>query len=231
MKKHIPLLLLGLLIASCSGGLPNFASLIASPTIPPPTDTPTIEPSVTPLPTYDYFSTATATPVTFTPAPTSLIPDLPTDTPQPPPDFSAQFITELNPNSYFSQSVGFAGILYSNPILYWNSGPCQTRYIDMSVFVEDIINTKDVYMYLRPREKSNTLLVGEWSAGAQMLKAENGSFNYHIRPINIRQYYNFLDAWLEYQFVAVNADREIIGRTPVYERNLTLQMCRIVTSP
>jgi hypothetical protein len=166
--------------------------------------------------------------VTFTPTDNSLIPDLPTDTPEPLPDFSAQFITNLDPNSYFNKSVGFAGIIYSSPILYWNSGPCQTRAIDMSVFVEDVVNTKDVYMYLRPREKSNTLLVGEWSAGAQMLKAENGSFNYKIRTFNIRKYYNFRDAWLEYQFVAVNEDREIIGRTPVYQRNLTLQMCQML---
>lgn len=231
MKKILPLLLCWTLLTGCAGVSLDLTSLLGTSTPTLPADTPTPQPTVTPLPTYDYFSTVTATPVTFTPTSTSLIPDLPTETPQPLPTFSPQIVSNLDPNSYFNRDVGFVGILFSNPVLYWNSGPCQTRQIEMSVFVEDTVNTENVYMFLRPREKSNTLLLGEWSAGAQMLRAENGSFTYKIRPINIRKYYNFLDAWLEYQFVAVNKDRQVIGRTQVYERNLSLQMCRPVGSP
>jgi hypothetical protein len=37
-----------------------------------------------------------------------------------------------------------------------------------------------------------------------------------------------VDAWLEYQLVALTKDRQIIGRTPIYDRNLSLVRCRPV---
>lgn len=229
MKKIIPFILFGLIFSSCSGGIPNLANLIASPTPPAPVDTPTPQPTVTLIPTQDLFATLTATPVTVTPTETSLIPDLPTDTPEPLPVFSPQIVNDTN--TYFTQGKGFLGILYSNPILYWNSGPCATRNIKMSVFVEDIIRTDKVFLFMRVRDKRNTLLVEEWSAGAEMIKAENGSYNYNIRPFNLRKYYYHKEAWLEYQFVAIDKDRFVIGRTPVYDRNLSVVMCKPVSSP
>jgi hypothetical protein len=81
---------------------------------------------------------------------------------------------------------------------------------------------------MRLREKKNTLLVTEWGSGAIMVKEENGSFNYNVRTFNIRRYYHFRDAWLEYQLVALNEDGEVIGRTPIYDRNLSLVLCRPV---
>jgi hypothetical protein len=228
MKKIIPLILAGLILAGCSGGLPNFANLIASPTVPTPSDTPTPQPTVTLIPTLDYFATSTATPITFTPTSTSLIPDLPTDTPEPLPVFSPQIINNIDSLTYFNQNKGFLGVLFSSSILYWNEGPCMPRSFKMSVFVEDLIRTENVYMFLRLRDKKNTLHLGEWSAGAQMLKAENGSFNYEIRPRNLRKYYYFKDAWLEYQFVAVTEDLKIIGRSQIYDRNISLVKCKPV---
>jgi hypothetical protein len=229
MKKIIPFILFGLIFSSCSGGIPNLANLIASPTPPVPMDTPTPLPTVTLIPTQDLFATLTATPVTVTPTETSLIPDLPTDTPEPLPVFSPQIVNDTS--TYFTQSKGFLGVLYSNPILYWNSGPCSPRNIKMSVFVEDIIRTDKVFLFMRVRDKQNTLLVEEWSAGAEMIKAENGSYNYNIRTFNLRKYYYHKEAWLEYQFVAIDKDRFVIGRTPVYDRNLSVVMCKPVSSP
>lgn len=229
MKKIIQIILLGLLLSGCSGGLPNLANLIASPTPPAPADTPTPQPTVTLLPTQDLFATLTATPVTVTPTETSLIPDLPTDTPEPLPVFSSQIVNDTS--TYFTKSKGFLGILYSNPTLYWNSGPCSPRNIKMSVFVEDIIRTDKVFLFMRVRDKENTLLVEEWSAGAEMVKAENGSYNYNIRTFNLRKYYYHKTAWLEYQFVAIDKDRFVIGRTPVYDRNLSVVKCIPIGSP
>ena len=229
MKKIIQLILLGLILSSCSGGLPNLANLIASPTAPPPVDTPTPQPTVTLIPTQDLFATLTATPVTVTPTGTSLIPDLPTDTPVPLPTFSPQIVYDSS--TYFNKGKGFLGILYSGPTIYWNSGPCSPRNIKMSVFVEDIIRTDKVFLFMRLRDKRNTLLVEEWSAGAEMIKAENGSYNYNIRTFNLRRYYFHKEAWLEYQFVAIDKDRLVIGRTPVYDRNLSLVECKPVGVP
>jgi hypothetical protein len=104
------------------------------------------------------------------------------------------------------------------------------RNIKFSAFVEDQINTDHVLLFTRLREKSDTLLLTKWNSGALMVKEENGSFNYDIHTFNLRQYYYFINAWLEYQLVAFDGDNEVIGRTPVYDRNVSLVMCRPVVS-
>ena len=235
MKKSIRLLLFGILLAGCSG-LPTLPSLLASPTLPAPTETATPFISETPIPTQNLFATSTPTPMTFTPTVTSIGADLytPTGTATDiPTDFPTPDIP-LDPASsgYFTPpSTGFLAVLVSNNAMYWNSGPCSPRNIKFSAFVEDQINTDQVLLFTRLREKSDTLLVTKWNAGALMVKEENGSFNYDIHTWNLRQYYYFINAWLEYQLVALNEANEVIGRTPIYDRNVSLVMCRPVLSP
>lgn len=232
MKKLIQVLLITILLAGCSG-LPSFPPLLATQTAPPLTETPTPFISETPIPTQNLFATATPTPLTFTPTPTSLGAELftPTSTETSyPTDFPTPDIP-LDPedSGYFTpQNTGFLGILISNNTMYWNEGPCSPRNINVSAFVEDQINTHHVLLFTRLREKKNTLNVTRWNAGALMVKADNGSFNYNIRTFNLRRYYYFVDAWLEYQLVAFNEDRQVIGRTGIYDRNISLVRCRPV---
>jgi len=235
MKKILQFILIGLILSSCSGGLPDLASLIASATLPIPADTPTPQPTVTLIPTQDFFApltatpiTSTPTPVTFTPAATLLIPDLSTLTPIPLPTFSEDFINDLSSTTFFVQTVGFRGVLYSDPTLYWNEGPCVTRRIKVTAFVDDPARTDRVFLFLRLREKKNTLNVGEWSAGAEMIKVDDGSFNYNVETHNLRRYYYYKEAWIEYELVAVNEKLEIIGRTALFDHNLSLVMCKPV---
>lgn len=232
MKKFIQVLSIAFLLAGCSG-LPGFPPLLATQTSPPPSDTPTPFISETPIPTQNLFATATPTPMTFTPTPTSLGAELftPTSTETSlPTDFPTPDIP-LDPqdSGYFTpQNTGFLGILISNNTMYWNEGPCSPRNINVSAFVEDQVNTHHVLLFTRLREKKNTLNVTEWNSGALMVKADNGSFNYNIRTFNLRRYYYFVDGWLEYQLVAFNEDREVIGRTGIYDRNISLVRCRPV---
>ena len=232
MKKIIQVILIAILLAGCSG-LPSFPPLLATQTSPPPTDTPTPFISETPIPTQNLFATATPTPMTFTPTPTSLGAELftPTSTETSfPTDFPTPDIP-LDPgdSDYFTpKNTGFLGILLSNNTMYWNEGPCSPRNINVSAFVEDQINTHHVLLFTRLREKKNTLNVTQWNAGALMVRADNGSFNYNIRTFNLRRYYYYVDAWLEYQLVAFNEDREVIGRTGIFDRNISLVRCRPV---
>ena len=227
MKKSALILLFGIFLNGCSALAP-VAQLLYTPTPPPPASTQTPVPTVTLIPTRDLFATSTSTPVTFTPTETPLIPDQPpTSTPTalptlgPPPDVQS--------GDYFTpKNVGFLSVLISNNILYWNEGPCMPRNVRVSAFVEDLLNTEDVVLFMRLREKKNTLNVTEWGAGAIMLRAENGSFNYNVHTWNLRRYYYFKDAWLEYQLVAVNQDRQVIGRTQIYDRNISLVRCMLV---
>jgi hypothetical protein len=232
MKKFIQVLLIAILLAGCSG-LPGFPALLATQTSPPPSDTPTAFISETPIPTQNLFATATPTPMTFTPTPTSLGAELftptstetsfPTDIPTP------DIPLDPEDSGYFTpQNRGFLGILISNNTMYWNEGPCSPREIKFSAFVEDQINTHHVFLFTRLREKKNTLNFTKWNAGALMSKEDNGSFNYTIHTFNLRRYYYFVDAWLEYQLVAVNEEQQVIGRTGIYDRNISLVRCRPV---
>jgi hypothetical protein len=185
---------------------------------------------VTLIPTLNLFEVPSATPVTFTPTESSLIPELlPSLTPLPLPTFSEEFINDVTTTTFFVDTVGFRGVLYSEPILYWNEGPCKTRSIKITAFVEDPARTDRVFLFLRLREKKNTLNLGEWSAGAEMIKIENGSFNYKVETQHLRRYYYYKDAWIEYQLVAVNERLEILGRTQIYDRNLSLVRCGSVS--
>ena len=227
MKKILPFLLLTALLAGCSGfQMPDLAQLFATPTIPPPVDTATPQPTVTLIPTRDFFAVPTGTPVTFTPTVSSFAPELPpTQTPIPLPTFSEEFINDMSKLTFLEQNVWFRGIVFSAPTMYWGEGACTTRSIKMTVYVDDPERTDRVYMFLRLREKQNTLNVGEWSAGAEMIKLENGSFNYNIETRNLRRYFFYKNAWIEYQFVSVNENNEILGRTQLYDRVLSLVKC------
>ena len=235
MKKFVFLLLIGTFLAGCSGGLPaiRLPQFNATATMPPPAETPTPFVSATPIPTQNLFATSTPTPLTFTPTPTSLGAELFTPTmtlTEAPIDFITPGLpTDVSSSDYFTpKSTGFLSVLISNNVLYWNEGPCSPRDIKISAFVEDLLNTDKVVLFMRLREKKNTLNVTEWGAGAIMIKADNGSFNYDIRTFNLRRYYYYVDAWLEYQLVALTKDRQVIGRTPIYDRNLSLVRCRPV---
>jgi hypothetical protein len=233
MKKLIYILVLAgvaVFLAGCSG-LPNInlQQLIATPTSPPPVRTPTPFASETPIPTQNLFATSTSTPLTFTPTVTSIGAELFTPT-----NTATSFPTPGLPpaavsGSYFTpQNTGFLTILISNNTIYWNAGPCTPRNIKVSAFVEDLINTDRVVLFMRLREKKNTLNVTEWGAGALMIKEDNGSFNYNVRTFNIRRYYYFRDAWLEYQLVALAEDNQVIARTQIYDRNISLVRCQPV---
>jgi hypothetical protein len=228
MKKIIHLFLLSIFLSGCTA-LQNLSQVVVSPTAPPPRDTATPFSSVTPIPTQNFFATSTSTPITFTPTVTALGAELftPTNTATPFPTAGIP-LGALSGNLFTPQSVGFLSVLISNNTMYWNEGPCTPRNIKFSAFVQDTINTDKVLLFTRLREKKNTLNVTDWNAGAIMIKADNGSFNYDVRTFNIRRYYYYRDAWLEYQLVAVTKDLEIIGRTQIYDRNISLVRCQPV---
>jgi len=228
MKKSIYILLLTIFLSGCTA-LQNVAQLVASPTAPPPADTRTPFVSVTPIPTQNLFATSTSTPLTFTPTVTQIGAELftPTQTETPLPIATVGLPASALGGNYFTPvNTGFLAVLISNNTMYWNEGPCTPRNVKFSAFVEDPVNTHRVLLFTRLREKKNTLNVTDWNAGAIMIKGDNGSFNYDVGTDNIRRYYYYRDAWLEYQLVAVTEDLQIIARTQIYDRNISLVRCQ-----
>ena len=223
MKKFFSVALLAIFLSGCSG-LDPLLNLIATPTVFIP-DTNTPRPTVTLVPTRDLFATLTPTLITYTPTETPLVPEQrATDTPTPQPTFAppstSQGSSVLTPNGN-----GFLTILTSNYVIYYNTGPCSPRTLTVTAFVQDIIHTDYVLIFMRPREKSDTMLLGDWSSG-EMLQNENGSFYYDVSAVNIRKYYWFKDAWIEYQLIAYDKDGVEIARSQLFDRNLSLIMCR-----
>lgn len=232
MKKKLSLLFLSLFLSGCAS-LSEIAQVIWTPTPIPAADTPTSAPSLTPAPTQNLFATSTPTPITFTPTVTQIGAEnfTPTGTATDYPTIYPTFILppEVSSGTYFTPSAtGFLTILLSNNILYWNAGPCLPREVKVTAFVEDTVNTDKVLLFTRLREKKNTLEMTDWNAGAIMIQEENGSYNYTLHTWNLDQYYYFRDAYLEYQLVSVDQDLNVLARTPVYDRNLSLVMCQPV---
>jgi len=231
MKKSIHILVLTIFLSGCTA-LQNVAQLVTSPTAPPAADTKTPFVSATPIPTQNLFATSTSTPLTFTPTVTQIGAELftPTQTETPFPTVGLP-AGALGGNYFTPKNTGFLAVLISNNTMYWNEGPCTPRNIKFSAFVEDPLNTHRVLLFTRLREKKNTLNVTDWNAGAIMIKADNGSFNYDVGTDNIRRYFYYRDAWLEYQLVAVTEDLQIIARTQIYDRNISLVRCQPIISP
>jgi hypothetical protein len=229
MKKSPLIILLIVLLAGCAS-LPDITQLLITPT-PIPVDTNTPQPTVTLIPTKDLFAVSSATPVTFAPTVSPLASVgatptlLPTQTLIPLPTFSEQFINDMSSVTFFAENSGFQAILYSAGTLYWGEGACVTRSIKITAFVDDSERTDRVFLFLRLRDKQNTLNVGEWSAGAQMIKVADGSFNYDVKTYNLRQYFAYKNAWIEYELVSVNEKLEILGRTQLYDHNISLVKC------
>ncbi len=224
MKKFIQLALTLVLFLSGCSGLTPLLDLIATPTPLPPVDTPTPQPTVTLIPTRDLFATLTPTPVTFTPTGTPFVPGQPTETQTIPPTFKIPS-TAQGSSFLTSQPTGFVTILLSYYAIYYNSGPCSPRELTVTAFVQDIIRTRYVYLFMRPREKSDTMLLGDWSSG-EMLQNENGSFYYNVSAENIRKYYWFREAWIEYQLVAYDKNMKELARSQLFDKNMSLIMCR-----
>lgn len=224
MKRLFPILLVAAFLMNGCGGLAPILEMIATPT-PIPQDMPTPQPTVTLFPTVDLFATLTPTPVTFTPTATPLVPDqTETSTPFPTPTFKAPS-TVVGDSFFTPVNKGFLTILLSGGAVYWNSGPCSPRSIKVTAFVSDIIHTDYVLLFMRPREKSDTMLLGDWSS-VEMIPGKNGNFIYEVGAKNIRKYYWFIQAWVEYQLVAYDKDGVELFRSQVFDKTLSLIMCR-----
>lgn len=224
MKRLFPIFLAVTFLLNGCAGLAPILEMIATPTSIP-RDTPTPQPTVTLFPTPDLFATLTPTPVTFTPTPTPLVRN-PTETPTPFPTATFKPPPTVAGDSFFTPvDKGFLTILLSGGAIYWNSGPCSPRSIKVTAFVSDIIHTDYVLLFMRPREKSDTMLLGDWSS-VEMIPGTNGNFIYEVGARNIRKYYWFIQAWVEYQLVAYDEDGVELFRSQVYDKTLSLLMCR-----
>lgn len=217
MKKFIQAALIVAVFLSGCSGLTPLLDLVAThtPSLPPETFTP--PPTVTLIPTRDLFAMATPTRTTYTPARTPLAPDDPTETPT--------MFFPLDPLTLTPVKLGFLMILLSSYTLYYNTGPCSPRIVTFNIALQDARTTDYLLLFMRPREKSDTMLLGEWSS-LQLDKNEDNTFSYDVSAVNVRKYYWFRDAWIEYQLIAYDKKGNELFRSDIFNQSLSLVMCR-----
>lgn len=225
MKQIFSALIL-LLLVGCS--MPDLSSLLPAA---PPAEAPavtsglaaTLAPGETRLPT-------------DTPTPS----DTPTGTPNPPTATSAFTRTPtkrptitLEPREAgqfgFGASI-FTSILTSTDTIRWGAcggvGPFEIKF---TVRVVRPKNLHYVLLFMRLQDKY-TYLRTDWFGGAIMdADKTKAVYTYTITKDNITNYQDFDEAWLQYQIVAADRYRNILGSSLVYLDKINLIHCATPT--
>jgi hypothetical protein len=212
MRKTILLFTLTLLLTACST-LQDLSNLLpgadptASPTLvagepldPTTTSTPTETPTRTPVP-----STAT---LEFTATPRLR----PTIT-----------LPPVNLREFTPSSPIFSMVLASGDLIRWGAcggtGPFEITFT-VKVRVPQL---HYVLLFMRLQDKY-TNLGTDWGGGA-IMNGNNGTYTYTVTTDNISRYEDFEDAWLQYQIVAADRYRKVLGRSLIYQDDISITHC------
>jgi hypothetical protein len=199
------------------------------------------------LPSVPPTATATSTPtVTLAPGETRLPTDTltpsetPTETPQPATATSAFTRTPTKrPTITFEPSelgqFGFGSpifmtILASSDTIRWGAcggaGPFEIKF---TVRVNRPKKLHYVLLFMRLQDKY-TYLRTDWFGGAIMTADKNKViYTYTITNDNITNYEDFDEAWLQYQIVAADSYRNILGSSLVYLDKINVIHCATPT--
>lgn len=215
MRKLVFIFSTALLLLACST-----ANLIPTPG---PENTSTPTPTASNTPTITPVPTRTNTP---TPQNTATLIISEFNTPvvlvsDEPPSLSGS--STLTPLPQLAPSGGFESVEISQNNIFY--GVCNPNFTRMTVRVENPQEVRRVYIFFRLESGKKPGDTTPWT-GSTTFDDGGGYYLYTLRANNIPERGNFLKAWVHYQFVAEDANGELIGRTPVYTRNLVLEPCR-----
>lgn len=226
MKKFI-LSLLVIALAGCSA-LQDL-SFLQPPAAPQATNTP--EPSVTPITpratnTLDLFVINTQTP-TLTPGVND---PLATNTPVPTGTRTARPTITLEPVDISLFTPGpnpFILLSKSTTQLVWG-GTCDgARSIKFVVqLIQPLRRLKYVTLWYRLQDKYSGFGT-DWGGGVIMLDNDRGTYFYTVELDQIKDYDQFQDAWLQFQFVASTVTRKRLGSSVVDRNSVSLSNCRV----
>ncbi len=221
MKKLITSLTLIFLISACTFSMDELLSELNTPTA-----TPTLRP---PTETSVYTNTPTITPTsptpTFTPTPT-VLGGLPIELSNGTVVTATHNIALYTPLPIFGDltGTGFERIQLSDRNMYY--GVCKPNKVRFTVQVSDVANTYYVLVFVRTQEKG-TDEGSPWNKGHFMDPDPGGYgiYKFWLGYKSVPEYHYYINAWVEYQFVAIDWDNKEIGRSPVYDKFLTIRPC------
>lgn len=94
----------------------------------------------------------------------------------------------------------------------------------MKIKVEHPEEIRKVYLFFRLETAKPSGKTTPWT-GTVTTNDGGGWFLYTMWANNIPERHNFIKAYVHYQFVAENFLEEIVGRTHIYTREITLKPC------
>lgn len=213
MRKTLLLLCTLLILQACS-----VLDLIPSPP-PASTSTPSLTPSNTPTITLTPTRTATPTPRDTA---TLIISEINTPVVLVSEVVATEAISIATPST-LEPASGFESVDLSDGNIFY--GTCKRNYTKMTVKVEHPEDVRRVYIFFRLESGKKPGDTSPWT-GSVTDNDGGGYFIYTLRANQIPEHHNFLKAWVHYQFVAEDAEGKIVGRSPVYTRNLVLEPCK-----
>jgi len=193
--------------------------------VPASTPTPTSSPTVSNTPTITLTPTRTITPTPHYTA-TLIISEFNTQVVLVTDVFEPEGNSPSSPSVPFAPvepSGGFESVELSKGHIYY--GVCKDNYTKMTIKVEDPGQVRRVYLFFRLESGKKPGDTTKWY-GTVTSNDGGGYFLYTMRANNIPERKNFLKAWVQYQFVAEDANGEIVGRSPIFPRNLLLEPCQ-----
>ncbi len=224
MKKVAAIAVLILLLSGCSYA--DFTKLLpAAPTPLPPPDTatptvymtPTETPTITPTqPTPTYTTTPTLIYLNGVPAAT--------DTQTPPATLwvLATATPSLEGTSSLVGNGPFSTILVPGKQLLW--GSCEPSVIKVTVKVQDSVPAHTVLIFLRLKD-TNSNDTTTWGGGAIMDRQGGGVFTYNLTAKAFEHYHDYMRAWGQYQFVALDNHLDRLGASSQFLDTLTIAPC------
>ena len=212
MRKPLILLTTVLLLQACSA-----LNLVPSP---PPTNTSTPSPTASRTPTITLTPTRTTTP---TPRSTATLILSEYNTPVVlVGEVDAATAAAFNPVP-LAPTGGFESVELTEGNIFY--GVCKKSYTKMTIKVDHPEDVRKVYIFFRLESGKKPGDTTKWY-GSITDNDGGGYFRYTLRANNIPERKNFLKAWVNYQFVAEDAEGEIIGRSQIYTRTLILEPCK-----
>jgi hypothetical protein len=212
MRKPLILLTTVLLLQACS-----VLNLVPSPS---PANTSTPSPTTSNTPTITLTPTRTTTP---TPRNTATLIISEHDTPVILVSEVAAATDVIFNGTPLAPTGGFVSVELSVGSIFY--GVCKPNYTKMTIQVDHPEAVTKVYIFFRLESGKKPGDTTKWY-GSITDNDGGGYFRYTLRANNIPERKNFLRAWVNYQFVAEDAEGEIIGRSQIFTRTLTLAPCR-----
>jgi len=225
--KKIALLLLAIIITGCSAFPAVDLSFLNTPTVGPTNTTaPTVTLFPTATPTRDPFAINTEGPTEIPPTlEPGVTPKLPTRTPTTTATFRPTITLEPMDPSLFTPSPNiFNFVQKSTNQLIWGYGCDGFRSIQFIVTVTPVRRMKYVLLFIRLQDKYSGRGT-EWGAGAIMSDNDQGKYFDTIHLDQIEDHEQYVDAWLQYQFVASTIGLTRLGSSVVDRTSVSLTHC------